>query len=149
MARNTDVRLTSNTRSHSSSVMSATGVCPPSPALLTSTSSRPIRAVVESISASTWAVDVTSHTTCSTRPSPSADNSAAVSPSRRSWWSEITTSAPSAKARRAVAEPMPVPAAAVTTTTLPSRSPCPAISFGATDRFIPWPPGADRAPARR
>ena len=98
--------------------------------------------MVDEISASTCAVDVTSQTTLSTRPSPSAVSWSRVSPSRRSWWSETTTSAPSASARRAAADPMPVPAAAVTTTTLPFRSPCPSISFGAI-----MPAHAHRAPS--
>src|SRR3954467_13695001 len=62
--------------------MSTTGVDPPRPALLTSTSRRPIRAVVDEISASTCAVDVTSQTTLSTRPSPSPVNWSLVSPRR-------------------------------------------------------------------
>ena len=48
----------------------------------------------------------------------------------------MTTVAPSSTHRLAVANPMPVPAAAVTTTTLPVRSPCPGGGSG-----IAGPPG--------
>ncbi len=46
-----------------------------------------------------------------------------------------TTVAPSSRQRRAVAEPIPVPAAAVTITTLPTRRPCPAGGGGWWWRF--------------
>ena len=52
-------------------------------------------------------------------PASSASSSAA-SARRRSWASLIRTVAPSSMHRRATAEPMPVPAAAVTTTVRPS-----------------------------
>ena len=50
-------------------------------------------------------------------------SSAADSPSRRSWRSESITRAPSSAQRRAVAKPIPVPAAAVTSTVLPASRP--------------------------
>ncbi len=42
----------------------------------------------------------------------------------------MTTVAPSSTHRLAVAKPMPVPAAAVITTTLPDSSPCPGGAVG-------------------
>ena len=59
---------------------------------------------------------VTSHGTLAT------PSSVAVSASRRSCRSLIITVAPSSTQRRAVADPIPLPAAAVTSTRLPARS---------------------------
>jgi hypothetical protein len=47
----------------------------------------------------------------------------AASPRRRSWKSLMRTRAPSSAARLATAKPIPVPAAAVTTTVLPFSRP--------------------------
>ena len=55
----------------------------------------------------------------------SFSSSSAASPRRRSWMSLIITVAPSSAQRLATAKPMPVPAAAVTRTVLPSRRWCP------------------------
>ena len=103
---------------------------PPRPALLTRTSSRPIRSAVEAISASTCAVDVTSQTTLSTRPRPKFGQlvPGLAEPAFVVVGDDDVGTLGSA--RRAVAEPMPVPAAAVTTTTLPVSRPWPSISFG-------------------
>ena len=79
----------------------------------------PSSATAPSTSACTAASSVTSHGIDGT-PSSAADSA-----SRRSWASEIRTVAPSSMHRLAVAKPMPVPAAAVTTTRLPASSPCP------------------------
>ena len=115
MQRNVPVSVTSSTLLHCSSVMSTTLAVPPSPALFTTTSRPPSVAMVESNSRCTCISSVTSHTTDAAAPS-----SAAVSASRRSCASLTTTVAPSSMQRFAVAWPMPVPAAAVTSTRLPS-----------------------------
>ena len=71
----------------------------------------------------------------------------ALSPSRRRWKSLIITRAPSSTARCAVTKPMPVPAAAVMSSVLPSRSPWPGVHGGAV-RLIAAP-AAGPGPARR
>src|SRR5262249_40228964 len=55
---------------------------------------------------------------------PSSANCCRASASLRSCQSESITVAPSSTARRAVAKPIPVPAAAVTRTTLSCSRPC-------------------------
>ncbi len=67
---------------------------------------------------SAWSV--TSQRTPVTGAPASSESSAADSATRRSWASLTSTLAPSSMQRRATAEPMPVPAAAVTTTVRPS-----------------------------
>src|SRR5690606_4925423 len=134
--RSVPVSVTSMMRAHCSSVMSTISTVPPSPALFTTTSMRPWASIAAANSACTCSSSVTSHGTARGRslPLPSARgvpaSDAAVSARRRSWASLTTTVAPSASSRRAVAEPMPVPAAAVTTATLPASRSWPAGSAG-------------------
>ncbi len=110
--------------------MSTTSAWPPSPALLTATSKPAVvagRLVVEVLDLGIVG-DVAGHGERSC-PGQLAQGVGGL-PRRRSWASETTTVAPSSMQRRAVAKPMPVPAAAVMTTTLPSRSPWPAGGVG-------------------
>src|SRR3954452_9476539 len=122
--RKVPFRVTSRTRIHCSSVMSTSSAVPPSPALLTMTSSRPCSFTTEPTRWSTCSWMVTSQTM------PRTPSVAAVSARRRSCQSEATTVAPSSSAFFAVAKPMPVPAAAVTTTTLSVSRPWPVTYSG-------------------
>ena len=118
--RNVPLSVTSSTFAHCSSVMSTRFAVPPSPALFTTTSISPTAAAAPANSACTCSSTVTSHGNAAATASPSCS---AASPSRRSCASLITTRAPSAMQRSAVANPMPVPAAAVTSTCLPGEQP--------------------------
>jgi hypothetical protein len=111
------VSVTSSTLCHCSSVISVSNAVPPSPALFTSTSSRPNCATVSSM------LRCTSDSTVTLATMPCAPSSSAVSRKRRSCKSVIATCAPSSIQRRAVADPIPVPAAAVTSTVRPSNNP--------------------------
>src|SRR5207248_3271808 len=132
--RNVPFRVTSRTACHCSSVISVSTAVPPSPALLTRTSSPPVSLTTVSNRRWTSSSLVTSHGTARTPPSCSADSA-----SRRSWRSLRTTSAPSSAHRLAVAKPMPVPAAAVTSTVLPWSRAWPSGYGGGS--VIPTSPG--------
>ena len=104
--------------------MSTSFAIPPSPALLTSTSRPPVASIAAPNIASTCAWSVTSHTTVAGVVPATSVRRSAASPRRRSWWSLITTVAPSSAQRFATANPMPVPAAAVTRTVFPASRSC-------------------------
>jgi hypothetical protein len=102
--------------------MSTTFAVPPRPALLIRTSMRPRSEIAAAISSRTSPSSVTLHSRAGGRVPVSFPSSPAASSRRRSWMSLIITAAPSSAQRRAAAKPMPVPAAAVTSTVLPARS---------------------------
>src|SRR6185312_3352488 len=111
--RNTAVVLTAITRSHSALGNSWVGTFrPETPALLTSTSSRPCRATTSARVAATASSSVTSHR-WKLAPFPAAEAST----------STTATAAPSWAIRVPIAAPMPLPPP-VTTATFPlSRTP--------------------------
>ena len=109
--KNAPVRLTPITRAQVASGMSAKASTEPTPALLTSTSTRPNLASACSKAASTAALSAMS--TFSARPGELPSDSCAAA----ALTSMATTVAPSAEKARAIARPMPWPAP-VTTATL-------------------------------
>ncbi len=89
-------------------------------------SSPPCSSAARSNSACTWASSVTSHGWEETAEAPnSAASAASVSFSRRAWASLIRIRAPSSRNLRAVAPPIPAPAAAVSTAVRPFSRPWP------------------------
>ena len=110
-------------QSHFAGVMSPTGSRAFTAALFTSTSTIPNRSRAAARVASIWSRSPASISAPMTRSSPnSATNPSTVSSVRRGWTSVTTTDAPSCSSRRAVALPMPPPAAPVTSATRPPRS---------------------------
>ena len=118
-AKNVPLRLTSTTRSQSASVVSSVGPSTHRPAVLTSTSMRPVASTASPIRFSMSATLLTSQVTpwtsvrAASRPHRSSSATALRSPS--------TSVAPASANRRAVAAPTP-PAAPVITTVLPLMS---------------------------
>src|SRR5258708_3897030 len=147
--RNVPFSVTSSTRSHCSSVISASGVSPPRPALFTATSIRPYSAATVSNSRRTSCSAVTSQTIASGFSPAMSARSSAASPSRRSCRSLIATRAPSSAQRRAVANPIPVPAAAVTTTVFPASRPWLGCGCGALKNPQAGPGGGRGGPGGR
>src|ERR671936_1519892 len=121
--RNTDLVLTANVRSQSSSVLFMNGMPggEAMPALFTRMSMRPSTSRVRSTISFTSALLVTSHFIASTRR-PSALTSSAVFSALRTWMSGIAMSAPSFAIVRTMPRPMPLPPP-VTIATLPSSRP--------------------------
>lgn len=100
-------------------------------------SSRPCSRAPASNSARTWSSSVTSHGTALTDSAPNSPASSVLySLSLRVWVSLIRTRAPSSRKRRAVAPPMPAPAAAVITAVRPLSRPCPGRYAGASTFFM-------------
>src|SRR5437773_2404445 len=115
------VSVTSSTAFHSSSVISTRSLVRPSPALFTTTSSGSPSSACANIRCTSSSF-VTSQGIASGYSSASSEICAAASFNRPSCLSLMTTSAPSSAHRRAVANPIPAPAAAVTRTRFsPSR----------------------------
>ncbi len=104
--------------------MSCTAAVPPRPALLTSTSMPPNSAATVSMRWSSCAWSVTSHGHRE-RPGPGAalDLVGGLGEAALVAVADGDTRALLGAARRAVAKPMPVPAAAVTSTERPESSP--------------------------
>ena len=118
-AKNVPLRFTSTTRSQSASVISSVGPSTHSPAVLTSTSMRPVACTASAIRFSMSATLLTSQVT------PCTSASAATCPQRSSSATALrspsTSVAPASAKRRATAAPTP-PAAPVITTVLPLMS---------------------------
>src|SRR5919198_5702297 len=121
--RNTDLVLTANARSQSSSVLFVNGIPggDAMPALFTRMSMRPSTSRVRSTISFTSALLVTSHFIASTRRL-SAFTSSAVFSALRTWMSGIAMSAPSLAIASTMPRPMPLPPP-VTIATLPSSRP--------------------------
>ncbi len=130
--RKVPVRVTPSTASHCSSVMSTTFAVPPRPALFTSDVDPPQLGDGSRDEPAHVLLGVTLHRRDGIGLRPRAcSRPVAASPSRRSWMSLIITRAPSSRQRFAVANPMPLPAAAVTSTVLPASS---CVAFGVRRR---------------
>ena len=118
-AKNVPLRFTFTTRSQSSSVMDSVGPSTHRPAVLTSTSMRPVASTASAMRFSMSATLVTSQVT------PWTSLIAASWPQRSSRATALrsprTSAAPASANRRATAAPTP-PAAPVTTTVLPLMS---------------------------
>src|SRR5919108_5595909 len=121
--RNTDLVLTANVRSQSSSVLFVNGMPggEAMPALFTRASMRPSTSRVRSTISLTSALLVTSHFMASTRR-PSAFTSSAVFSALRTWMSGIAMSAPSFAIASTMPRPMPLPPP-VMIATFPSSRP--------------------------
>src|SRR5262245_44108040 len=119
--RNAPVRFTSSVSRHASAEISTPGaVGPPMPALLTSTSSRPVRVTASRTAAATAASSATLST--ATIGSVSSARSSAATEARLAWLRDATiTLAPSRPKARAMARPMPTPPPVTITVQLRKR----------------------------
>src|SRR3989442_944645 len=141
--RNAPRRLTSMTRSQSSSFMRTRRPSRMTPALLTRMSTRPNRCLAASTNRSASSRITASATTPRTAP-PRASSSLAERWSRSASRPETTTAAPSSASNVAIARPMPrLPP--VTIATRPSRGPFWAQHRGA-GAAGPGPPPGDAPP---